>query len=91
MLGNSQDNHILSIAKEVIQAEVNSLNLLVQRLGMSFANSISLLLNCRGKAILTGVGKSSHIAQKIASTFASTGTHSVFIHPTEASHGDLVW
>lgn len=89
MLGNSQDNQILSIAKEVIQAEVSSLNLLVEKLGISFANSISLLINCRGKAILTGVGKSSHIAQKIASTFASTGTHSIFIHPTEASHGDL--
>jgi arabinose-5-phosphate isomerase len=69
--------------------ESRALISLSQLLSESFSKSIDLILDSCGHIVLTGVGKSSHIAQKIASTFASTGTLSIFIHPTEASHGDL--
>lgn len=58
-------------------------------LSQRFANAVGLLRNARGRVIVTGVGKSGHVGQKIAATFASTGTPAFFVHPTEASHGDL--
>ena len=59
------------------------------QLGDSFANACELILNCAGKVVTMGVGKSGHIARKISSTLASTGTQAFFVHPVEASHGDL--
>ncbi len=77
------------LASKVITTESTALAQLATSLDNNFANSIKLVMECRGHTIVSGIGKSSHIARKIASTFASTGTRSLFIHPTEASHGDL--
>ena len=81
-------NHIPT-AKALIEAEANSLQKLASNLDESFNKAVEKILSTRGKIILTGMGKSGHIAKKISSTFSSTGTPSYFIHPGEASHGDL--
>lgn len=73
----------------VIEKEAIGLISLSRSLGNEFSEAVEQILECTGKVIITGIGKSGHIARKIAATFASTGTPSVFIHPTEASHGDL--
>lgn len=78
-----------SIAKNVLEIEANTLNLAKNVIGDEFQEAIELILTCRGKLIVTGVGKSGLIGAKIAATFASTGTPSFFLHPTEALHGDL--
>src|SRR5690606_15731216 len=62
---------------------------LEQRINGAFARACELLLDCQGRAIVTGMGKSGHIGRKIAATLASTGTPAFFVHPGEASHGDL--
>jgi arabinose-5-phosphate isomerase len=62
---------------------------LAQRLDGTFARAVELILNCRGRLIVSGMGKSGHVARKIAATMASTGTPAYFVHPAEASHGDL--
>ena len=62
---------------------------LLQRIGQEFAQACRLMLNCEGRVVVTGMGKSGHIAHKIAATLASTGTPAIFVHPGEASHGDL--
>jgi len=80
---------IIDIAKEVIQTEAEAVLLLKDRIDQNFDSICRLILNCKGKVILIGMGKSGHIAKKIASTFASTGTPSFYIHPGEAGHGDL--
>src|SRR5438046_4398749 len=59
------------------------------KLGLGFCEAVSLIRSTQGRVILTGIGKSGHIARKIASTMASTGTPSMYVHPVEASHGDL--
>jgi arabinose-5-phosphate isomerase len=84
---NSEE--IIRIASEVILAETSALSALRHTLDNTFTAVVSKLLGSRGRVVLTGVGKSGHIAKKIASTFASTGTPALFLHPTEASHGDL--
>jgi arabinose-5-phosphate isomerase len=81
-------NHIPE-AKEVILAEANALNLLAENLDDSFNKAVALLLDSSGKVAVTGMGKSGHIARKVAATLSSTGTPALFIHPSEASHGDL--
>jgi arabinose-5-phosphate isomerase len=75
--------------KDAIEIECNGLMVLVKSLTMETASIVELLIRCEGRVILTGIGKSGHIAKKIASTFSSTGTTAIFVHPTEASHGDL--
>lgn len=80
---------ILHIAKEVFDIEISSLQRLKERLDSGFLKAVELIRDCRGKVITTGVGKSGHIAQKIASTLSSTGTPAHFLHPAEALHGDL--
>lgn len=82
-------SEILKNAKEVLQIEANELMRQANNLNNSFENSVKLILSCKGKLIITGVGKSGHIGAKMAATFASTGTPSFFLHPTEAMHGDL--
>lgn len=79
----------LAAAKRVITQEARALDALAAQLDASFAQAVTLLLNARGRVIVTGMGKSGHIARKIAATFASTGTPAHFVHPAEASHGDL--
>ena len=76
-------------AQRVIRQEAEALNTLADQLGDSFAHAVDLLLNAKGRVIVSGMGKSGHIARKIAATFASTGTPAHFVHPAEASHGDL--
>ena len=72
-----------------INVEIKGLEALLDYFGQEFCNAIDLMLNCKGRIIFSGMGKSGHIANKISSTLASTGTTSFFIHPSEASHGDL--
>ncbi|MEM8654450.1 MAG: KpsF/GutQ family sugar-phosphate isomerase [Pseudomonadota bacterium] len=76
-------------ARRVIRTEADALNVLADGLTDSFRLAIDLLLNAKGRVIVTGIGKSGHIARKIAATLASTGTPAQFVHPSEASHGDL--
>ncbi|WP_299608523.1 KpsF/GutQ family sugar-phosphate isomerase [uncultured Tateyamaria sp.] len=79
----------IDTARRVIRTEADALNVLADGLDDSFRTAIDLLLNATGRVIVTGIGKSGHIARKIAATFASTGTPAQFVHPAEASHGDL--
>lgn len=77
------------IARRVIKTEADAILALLNRLGDSFEQAVELLYRCEGKVIVTGMGKPGIIARKISATFNSTGTPSQFIHPAEASHGDL--
>jgi len=79
----------LASAIRVIDAESSALQTLSASLGSSFGEAITLLLGATGRVIVSGMGKSGHIARKMAATFASTGTPAHFVHPAEASHGDL--
>ena len=80
---------LVEIAKTVIQSEADSILGLKDRINQSFIDACNLLQNCQGKVVLIGMGKSGHIARKIAATLASTGTSAFFVHPGEAGHGDL--
>lgn len=79
----------LSTARRVIRQEADALLALSDGLDDSFATAVDLLSHVTGRVIVSGMGKSGHIARKIAATFASTGTPAHFVHPAEASHGDL--
>ncbi len=83
------DKQILARAREVLQIEAAAVSGLMDDLGSDFIEACKLCLNCRGRIVVTGMGKSGHIASKIAATLASTGSPSFFVHPGEASHGDL--
>ena len=78
-----------AIARRVITREADALTMLSDSIGPSFAAAAALILAAKGRVIVSGMGKSGHIARKIAATFASTGTPAQFVHPAEASHGDL--
>ena len=78
-----------AIAKEVLKTEAEALEAARQRIGSDIDEAVELIASLRGKLIVTGVGKSGLVGSKMAATFASTGTPSFFIHPTEALHGDL--
>ena len=78
-----------SSALRTIGMEAAAVSALADRVGEDFENACQLLLACRGRVIVTGMGKSGHIARKIAATLASTGTPAHFVHPGEASHGDM--
>jgi arabinose-5-phosphate isomerase len=79
----------LDLARDVLLLEANEINALAARLDGQFIQAVSLILQCKGRVVVSGMGKSGHIGGKIASTFASTGTPAFFMHPAEASHGDL--
>jgi arabinose-5-phosphate isomerase len=79
----------LDLAKQVLAIEAEAIQSLAARLGATFLDAVALLLNCKGRVVVSGIGKSGHIARKIASTMASTGTPAYFVHPAEASHGDI--
>jgi arabinose-5-phosphate isomerase len=79
----------LRLAREVLEIEAQAVAALASRLDGRFLDALRLILACRGRVIVTGIGKSGQIGRKIASTLASTGTPSFFVHPGEASHGDL--
>jgi arabinose-5-phosphate isomerase len=79
----------VALAREVLNIEAAAVQALAQRLDDSFQHAVDLVLACKGRVIVSGMGKSGHIARKIAATLASTGTPAYFVHPGEASHGDL--
>jgi arabinose-5-phosphate isomerase len=79
----------LSLARKVLQTEAAAILGLIDRLDERFARAVELLRDCRGRVIVTGMGKSGIIARKVAATLASTGTPAFFLHPAEAIHGDL--
>jgi arabinose-5-phosphate isomerase len=80
---------LIQSAKKVIEIELDAVSALTPRIDHIFANACKAMLACEGRVIVSGMGKSGHIAKKIAATLASTGTPSFFVHPGEASHGDL--
>ena len=80
---------ILELARRVLESEANAIGALVERIGPEFEKAVELLDSCKGRVVLTGMGKSGIICKKIAATFSSTGIPALFIHPSEAIHGDL--
>lgn len=79
----------VAAGKAVVRAAATGLRALEERIGDAFASTVDAILNCPGSVVTTGIGKAGHIANKVAATFASTGTPAFFLHPTEAIHGDL--
>jgi len=79
----------LELARRVLAIEADAVRALIGRVDERFLAAVSLILDCKGRVIVSGIGKSGHIARKIASTLSSTGTPAYFVHPAEASHGDL--
>ena len=82
-------SHALDLAREVLQIEAAAIAALTQRIDDTFLCALNIILACDGRVIVSGMGKSGHIARKIAATLSSTGTPAYFVHPAEASHGDL--
>ena len=89
MAENSKLASDIASAKRTIDKEVEALRMMENSFDESLTQALDLMQNCKGRVIVTGMGKSGHIARKIAATLASTGTPSFFVHPSEASHGDL--
>ncbi len=89
MKNKSSSEAFLKVGRRVVAREAAALELLADSLNDSFAEAVELLLGATGRVIICGMGKSGHVARKIAATFASTGTPAHFVHPAEASHGDL--
>src|ERR1700681_4176193 len=79
----------IAIAREVLEIEAKAITDLVARIDEGFAKAVRLAMDRDGRVVVSCMGKSGHIARKIASTLASTGTPAFFVHPAEASHGDL--
>ena len=79
----------IELAKSVLSIEAEAIEALAKRLDDSFTKAVALILQCQGRVVVSGMGKSGHIGNKISATFASTGTPAFFMHPAEASHGDL--
>ncbi len=82
-------NEMIEVAKRVLQIEAQALSDLAERIDGDFSRAVEMLLACKGRVVITGMGKSGLICQKIASTMASTGTPAFFLHPAEGIHGDL--
>ncbi|MGJ8582798.1 MAG: KpsF/GutQ family sugar-phosphate isomerase [Marinosulfonomonas sp.] len=80
---------VLTTGRRVIAQEAEALTALADGLGQEFAAATELMVNARGRVVVCGMGKSGHVARKVAATLASTGTPAQFVHPAEASHGDL--
>jgi arabinose-5-phosphate isomerase len=87
--GVSEAERLIDLARSVLAIEAQAVSDLRDRLGQEFLDAHRLILGTRGRVVVTGMGKSGHVARKIASTLASTGTPAFFMHPGEASHGDL--
>jgi len=86
---SNEENKLLASGQNVLREEGKALSLLADKLDGPFVEAVKLMLACKGRVIVSGMGKSGHIARKIAATLASTGTPAFFVHPGEASHGDL--
>ncbi|WP_175885646.1 arabinose 5-phosphate isomerase KdsD [Burkholderia sp. BCC0044] len=89
MIAKINDDRALALARDVLDIEADAVRALRDQLDGGFVEAVALLLGCRGRVVVSGIGKSGHIARKIAATLASTGTPAFFVHPAEASHGDL--
>lgn len=89
MNGTSSTKGIFELGKAVLQAEAQAICHLSDTLNENFIKAVQILLACKGRVVVSGVGKSGHIARKIAATLASTGTPAFFVHAAEAAHGDL--
>lgn len=85
----TEQNMIIQRAQECLQNEASAIEALIPRLGKDFLRAVEAIRDCKGKIVVTGVGKSGHIGSKIAATFASTGTPAFFLNPLDAYHGDL--
>ena len=83
------DEGLVELGRQALSVEIDGLRAQLPRLGTDFARACRICLNCRGRIVVTGMGKSGHIGGKIAAPLASTGTPSFFVHPGEASHGDI--
>jgi arabinose-5-phosphate isomerase len=83
------DEVLIDLGRQALAVEIDGLRAQLPRLGLDFARACRICLNCRGRIVVTGMGKSGHIGGKIAATLASTGTPAFFMHPGEASHGDM--
>ena len=86
---HSDPDHLLQLARQVLDIEADAVRTLALRLDGRFAEAVKLILECGGRVVVSGMGKSGHVGNKIAATLASTGTPAFFMHPGEASHGDL--
>ena len=84
-----EDFDIIEEGKKVFKIEIDSLSRIENMLDKNFEQIVVAIMKCTGKIIFTGMGKSGHIAKKLAATFASLGTPSFYLHPAEAQHGDL--
>ena len=80
---------IREVAIQCLTSEAQAVSDLIELIDDNFINAVEIILNCRGRTVLTGIGKSGHIGAKISATLASTGTPSFYLHPVEAAHGDL--
>ena len=87
--GTVDAQRALALARNVLDTEARAISSLGARLSAPFVAAVELMLRCRGRVVVSGIGKSGHIARKLAATLASTGTPAFFVHPAEAGHGDL--
>ena len=85
----SQSSQLIETAQRTIRLEIEAVEQLNARIDASFVQACELILACKGRVVVVGMGKSGHIGRKIAATLASTGTAAFFVHPAEASHGDM--
>ncbi|HEV3104615.1 MAG TPA: arabinose 5-phosphate isomerase KdsD [Trinickia sp.] len=89
MIAKINGDRAVTLARDVLDIEADAVRGLRDRIDDSFVAAVDFILGCRGRVVVSGIGKSGHIARKLAATLASTGTPAFFVHPAEASHGDL--
>ncbi|SDV48200.1 KpsF/GutQ family sugar-phosphate isomerase [Chitinasiproducens palmae] len=89
MIAKFNGDRALDLARDVLSIEADAVRDLASAIDGAFVEAVALLLDCAGRVVVSGMGKSGHIARKVAATLASTGTPAFFVHPAEASHGDL--
>ncbi|UCH10262.1 MAG: KpsF/GutQ family sugar-phosphate isomerase [Fidelibacterota bacterium] len=88
-MDSRKDQDILAIARAVLRQEAEAVSALVDRIGPDFEKALELMYRCRGRIVVTGMGKSGQISRKISATLTSTGTPSLYLHPSESLHGDI--
>lgn len=89
MIANFNPDRALALAQQTFDIEARAVLGLKTQVSADFARAVEMVLGCTGRVVVSGMGKSGHVARKIAATLASTGTPAFFVHPAEASHGDL--
>src|SRR3546814_20517231 len=85
----SQSSQLIETAQRTIRLEIEAVEQLNARIDADFVQACELILGCKGRVVVVGMGKSGHVGRKIAATLARTGTAAFFVHPAEASHGDM--